>query len=99
MDGIHHSQEPFGAFFDRSPVDMPPVEARTLMQICAVQLRLLGGRMNAGHASRAMEVAAYADAIENLSCGEDEAAKQAVDEAATLRPRRMRSARRVEAGR
>lgn len=67
---------------DRSPLDMPSARARTVLQAAAVKLRQIGAD------SRCMATVALADALDEMSDGNDAAAWQAMQEAAMYRAMR-----------
>lgn len=67
---------------DRSPLDMPSARARTVLQAAAVKLRQLGAD------ARCMATVALADALDEMSDGNDAAAWQAMQEASAYRAMR-----------
>jgi hypothetical protein len=58
---------------DRSPADMPPREARSMLGTAALHLRFA----SVGNA-RGLEIVAIADALEELAAGNTEAACEAI---------------------
>lgn len=80
MNAMSTPQAPMvGGFYDRSPIDMPPVEARVILQLTSERLKKLGAEMGK------LEVVALADALEEMAGGETESACQALREAETYR--------------
>ncbi len=84
MNAFSTPQDPFSwrCNGDRSPVGMPPTEARVILQITAITLKQLGADTGS------LEVCALGDALEEMASGDTEAACQAVQEAAAYRAMR-----------
>jgi hypothetical protein len=79
MDGMSYQPAlPVIGVPDRSPLDMPGPRARRVLQCAAVQLR------NLVTETGCMATEALADALEEASAGETEAACQALREAQAL---------------
>ncbi len=64
---------------DRSPLDMPNANARAVLQSASIRLRQMGA------ASGCLATVALADALEEAADGNEEAAFQAMQEAAAYR--------------
>jgi hypothetical protein len=80
MDGmLHQPALPGIRIPDRSPLDMPDARARAVLQAASVKLRQQGAE------TRCLATVALADALEEASCGNDEAAFEALQSAAALR--------------
>jgi len=80
MDGmLHQPALPGIRIHDRSPLDMPDARARAVLQAASVKLRQMGAETGS------LAVVALADALEEASDGNSEAAWQAMQEAAAYR--------------
>lgn len=79
MDGFIQPALPGVGVPDRSPLDMPNVRARAVLQAAAVQLRFISGE------TKCFATSALADALEECADGNAEAAFQALQEAAAYR--------------
>jgi len=80
MDGmIHQPALPGIRIPDRSPLDMPDARARAVLQAASVKLRQQGAETGC------LATVALADALEEAADGNDEAAFQAMQEAAAYR--------------
>jgi hypothetical protein len=80
MDGMSYQPAlPGVGVPDRSPLDMPSVRARRVLQVAAVQLRRISAETGC------FATSALADALEEAADGNDEAAFQAMQEAGAYR--------------
>jgi hypothetical protein len=69
---------------DRSPLDMPNTRARAVLQAAAVQMRKLVAETARTTGRQDMATEALADALEQISAGEVEAACEEIHAAAAL---------------
>lgn len=82
MNAFSTPQEPFGNFFDRSPVDMPPPWVRSILQQCAAHIRM--ENMKRGNL---MSVRCITDGLDNFAEGETAAGCEAMRNADAERER------------